>query len=428
MTVTSPRPFPAPVSAVALARSIAAGDLSPVETIERAIAAIEAHDGLLGAFAATDFARARAAAATATGPLAGLALGVKDVIDTHDLPTTYGSEIYAGHRPAADAPIVALSRRAGATVIGKTATTEFAFLQPTVTRNPRRLDHSPGGSSSGSAAAVAAGLIPLAFGTQTGGSVIRPAAFCGVAGFKPSFRLLPTVGMKCFSWSLDTVGLFGAGVEDVAFFASVLTGRDFHVAGREPRPPRIGVVRTHLWHEASPDMRQAVATAAHAAERAGATVMALELPSLFADAFAAQLIVQDYQAAQALAFEVDHHRGRLSAILRDTLDHGASVTPEAYDEARRASRRARVALKDLFSDVDVILTPSAPGAAPEGLASTGTAIFNRLWTLMGTPCVNVPGLEGGGGLPLGVQIVAPFGKDARALEAAYFLQNAIAAR
>ncbi|WP_407050302.1 amidase [Methyloraptor flagellatus] len=425
--MTSTRRFPAPVSALALARAIDAGNLTPATAIERSIAAIEAHDALLGAFVATDFDAARAAAATATGPLAGIALGVKDIIDTHDLPTAYGSEIYAGHRPAADAPVVALARRAGSTVIGKTATTEFAYLQPTVTRNPVKPDHTPGGSSSGSAAAVGAGLIPFALGTQTGGSVIRPAAFCGIAGFKPSFRLIPTVGMKCFSWSLDTIGLFAAGIEDIGFCATALIGRPLRVDGRDPGAPRIGVARTHLWDEASHDMRAALETGARKAAQAGATVVDLEMPAVFAEAFAAHRVLQDFQAAQAFAFEVDHHRGRLSEILREALDHGASITPEAYDLARRTSRQARLALKDLFAEVDVILTPSTPGAAPEGLASTGAPIFNKLWTLMGTPCVNVPGLTGGGGLPLGLQIVAPFGRDLRALEAARFLEKALGA-
>ncbi|TPQ51142.1 amidase, partial [Prosthecomicrobium hirschii] len=358
---------------------------------------------------------------------AGLALGVKDIIDTAGMATEMGSPLYAGNRPRADAPVVALARRAGAAVIGKTVTTEFAYLQPGPTRNPARLDHTPGGSSSGSAAAVAAGLIPLAFGTQTGGSVVRPAAFCGVAGFKPSFRLIPTVGVKCFSWSLDTVGVFGAGVADAAYFMAALTGRDLRVDGRDPAAPRIGLVRTHLWEEASGEMRQAVETAGRLAEAGGARLVDIELPGLFADAFAAHQVIQDFQAAQALAWEYDHHAQALSPILRDALALGRMLKPEDYDRARRTARQARLALRDLFADIDVILTPSAPGAAPEGLATTGTSIFNRLWTLMGTPALNVPGLTGAGGLPLGVQIVAPFGRDRACLEAGRFLERQLSA-
>lgn len=421
----SKRPFPAPVSGLALARDIEAGRITPAAAIEAAIAAIEAHDERLAAFVATDFPGARAASGT-QGPLRGLAIGVKDIFDTADMPTTMGSPLYAGHRPVADAPAVAMAKRAGGAIVGKTVTTEFAYLDPGPTRNPVKLDHTPGGSSSGSAAAVGAGLIPLAFGTQTGGSVVRPAAYCGVAGFKPSFRLLPTVGVKCFSWSLDTVGLFGAGVADVAFFAEGLTGRDLRVDRREPGPPCIGIARTHLWHEASGEMRDAVETAARRAEVAGARVVDLDLPGLFADAFCAHQAIQDFQAAQALAWEYDRHADRLSPLLRETLALGRTVTPDDYDRARRVARLARLALKDVFADVDVLLTPSAPGAAPEGLGSTGTSIFNRLWTLMGTPTVNVPGLTGHHGLPLGIQIVAPFGRDRACLEAALFLERTIA--
>ncbi|KPL54861.1 amidase [Prosthecomicrobium hirschii] len=418
--------FPAPVSAVAVAAAVEAGRTTAAAAIERSIAAVEAHDEMLSAFVTTGFDEARAAAAT-SGPLAGLALGVKDIIDTAGLATEMGSPLYAGNRPRADAPVVALARRAGAAVIGKTVTTEFAYLQPGPTRNPARLDHTPGGSSSGSAAAVAAGLIPLAFGTQTGGSVVRPAAFCGVAGFKPSFRLIPTVGVKCFSWSLDTVGVFGAGVADAAYFMAALTGRDLRVDGRDPAAPRIGLVRTHLWEEASGEMRQAVETAGRLAEAGGARLVDIELPGLFADAFAAHQVIQDFQAAQALAWEYDHHAQALSPILRDALALGRMLKPEDYDRARRTARQARLALRDLFADIDVILTPSAPGAAPEGLATTGTSIFNRLWTLMGTPALNVPGLTGAGGLPLGVQIVAPFGRDRACLEAGRFLERQLSA-
>ncbi|MEJ1161535.1 amidase [Prosthecomicrobium sp. N25] len=421
------RRFPPPVSALALAADIEAGRLTPRAAVERSIEAIEAHDGLLQAFAETDFDAARRAADTAAGPLAGLCLGVKDIIDAAGLPTGMGSPVYAGHRPPADAPVVALSRRAGAIVVGKTVTTEFAYLHPGPTRNPVRPDHTPGGSSSGSAAAVGAGLVPLALGTQTGGSVIRPAAFCGIAGYKPSFRLIPTIGIKAFSWSLDTVGLFGAGVVDVAFYAAHLTGRDLRVDGAAPGAPRFGIARSHLWHEASGAMRDAVEAAGRRAAKAGARVVDVDLPGIFADAFAAHQTIQDFQAAQALAWEHDHHAARLSPILRETLDLGRALRPEDYDRARRTARQARLALRDLFSDVDVLLTPSAPGAAPEGLGSTGTSIFNRVWTLMGTPAVNVPGLASPDRLPLGVQVVAPFGRDRACLEAARFLEAALGA-
>ena len=341
---------------------------------------------------------------------AALPVAFKDIFDTADLPTQYGSPIYAGYRPRADATAVALTRRAGGIVIGKTVTTEFASLVPSVTRNPHNLAHTPGGSSSGSAAAVAAGMVPIAFGTQTAGSVIRPAAFCGVAGFKPSYRLIPMVGVKDVSWHLDTAGVFGAGVADVAFAAAAILDRDLRVDRAAPAAPRIALVRTHLWPQASAAMQNAVETAARIAAAAGAKVTELTLPPILEDAYAAQFIIQDYENVRALAFEYDRHRDRIDTQLREQLDRGAAITADDYDAARRTASRARQVLADTMADYDVILTPSAPGAAPHGLGSTGDPMFNRLWTLMGAPCVNVPGLSDNE-LPLGVQIVGRFGRD-----------------
>jgi Asp-tRNA(Asn)/Glu-tRNA(Gln) amidotransferase A subunit family amidase len=417
------------LSALALARRIEAGELRPPAVVELCAAAIAARESEIGAFAALDIAAARRSAERPDLerlPLRGLPVGIKDIFDTAQFPTAYGSPIYAGHRPQTDAAMVMLVRRAGGIAAGKTVTTEFASLEPAGTRNPRNLAHTPGGSSSGSAAAVAAGMLPLALGSQTGGSVIRPAAFCGVAGFKPSYRLLPTVGMKCFAWSLDTVGLFGAGVADVAFAAAALSGRDLRVDGKRPAPPVIALVRTQLWHEASAAMQDAVVRAARAAEMSGARVRDLDLPPIFADATHAHRVIQGYEAFRALAFEYDGWRDRLGPVLRRQLDGAASIDAAAYDQARRTTRRARQALLDLLADGEVILTPSAPGAAPPGLGSTGEPTFNRLWTLLGTPCVNVPGLSDQAGLPLGVQIVARFGRDRFALSAAAFLEQAIA--
>ena len=248
------------LSALELARRIEAGALSPRAVVELCAEAVATHESEIGAFAALELDAARRRVEQqqlALLPLRGLPVGIKDIFDTADLPTAYGSAIYAGHRPKADAAMVMLIRRAGGLVLGKTVTTEFASLEPAGTRNPRNPAHTPGGSSSGSAAAVAAGMVPLALGSQTGGSVIRPAAFCGVAGFKPSYRLLPTVGMKCFSWSLDTVGLFGASVPDVAFAAAAMSGRDLRVDGRPPQAaPVVALVRTPFWQDASAAMQK----------------------------------------------------------------------------------------------------------------------------------------------------------------------------
>jgi Asp-tRNA(Asn)/Glu-tRNA(Gln) amidotransferase A subunit family amidase len=415
------------LSALDLARRIEAGDLSPRAVLDLCAKAITERDAGIGAFAALDLDAARRhadEAALRALPLRGLPVGIKDIFDTADFETSYGSSIYAGYRPRSDAAMVSLVRRAGGIVAGKTVTTQFASLEPAGTRNPRNPAHTPGGSSSGSAAAVAAGMLPLALGSQTGGSVIRPAAFWGVAGFKPSYRLLPTVGMKCFSWSLDTVGLFAKGVADAAFAAAAITGRDLRVDERARAVPVIAIARAH-WDKASAAMQDAVERAARAAEKSGAKIRELELPPIFAEATDAHQIIADYEAFRALAFEYDRHRDRLGPVLRRQLDDAAAIDADAYDDARRTTRRARKALLDHLADGEVVLAPSAPGAAPHGLGSTGEPTFNRLWTLLGTPCVNVPGLSDQAGLPLGMQVVARFGRDRFALAAAAFLERAI---
>ncbi len=418
-------------SALDLARRIETGELTPAAALELCAEAIAKREAEIGAFVVLNLERARRmaearGAALAAQPLRGLAVGIKDIFDTADFPTEYGSPIYAGHQPKADAAATSLVRRAGGIVLGKTVTTEFAHLDPGKTRNPHNPAHTPGGSSSGSAAAVAAGMLPIALGSQTGGSVIRPASYCGVAGFKPSYGLIPTVGMKCFSWHLDTVGVFAAGVADVAFAAEAITGRELRIDGTAPAAPRLGLLRRHPWPDASDEMRTAIEIAARTAEAEGASVTEIELPQICADAFKAHGTIHDFEGFNSLAYEYDHHRDRIGPHLRNLLDRATVVTPEAYDSARRTTRRARQALASLMADIDVILTPSAPGAAPESLNSTGTSTFNRLWTLMGVPCVNVPGLASDAGLPLGVQLVGRFGRDHETLSAARFVEAALA--
>jgi Asp-tRNA(Asn)/Glu-tRNA(Gln) amidotransferase A subunit family amidase len=417
------------LAALDLARRIEAGEIGPADVIDLCAKAIDAREGEIGAFVALDVAGARRqaqAAGLAARPLRGLPVGIKDIFDTVDFPTEFGTPIYAGNRPRGDAALVALVRRAGGIVLGKTVTTELAFLQPSKTHNPHDPTRSPGGSSSGSAAGVAAGMLPIAVGSQTGGSVIRPASYCGVAAFKPSYRLLPTAGIKQFAVYLDTAGLFAARVADVAFAAAAITGRDLRVDKTAPAAPRIALARTNVWDEASPAMQDAVEAAAKAAQAAGARVSEPAWPALLTDAFRAHATIQDYESFRILAFEYDRHRDALSPILRDMLDKAATVTADDYDAARRTTKRARQALAEFMAEIDVLITPSAPSAAP-GPETTGPAIFNRLWTLMGTPCVNVPGLNDPSGLPLGVQIVGRFGRDREALMAAQFLEKAIAA-
>lgn len=419
-----------PLLALDLACRIEAGELTPAGLIDLCAETIAAHEPALGAFAELDVERARqrareAAQALTKAPLRGLPIGVKDLFDTADLPTAYGSPIHAGHRPRTDAALISMIYRAGGLLLGKMVTTPLAFLDPAHTRNPHHHEHSPGGSSSGSAVAVAAGMLPIAIGTQTAGSVVRPAAFCGVTGYKPSFRLLPMVGCKAFAWSLDTAGVFATRVVDAAFAAAAITGRDLRVDHAAPAAPRIAVVRTHLWPEASEAMQNAVEQAARVASAAGAVIDEVRLPPIFEDAYRAQGTIQSYEAYRALAYEYDHQREALGPLLREMLDKAAAVSADEYDSARRTARRARQALADLMNDTDVLLTPSAPGVAPKS-GSTGLPTFNRLWTLMGAPCINVPGLVDSFGLPLGVQIVGRFARDRSALEAARFVEEALA--
>jgi Asp-tRNA(Asn)/Glu-tRNA(Gln) amidotransferase A subunit family amidase len=231
--------------------------------------------------------------------------------------------------------------------------------------------------------------------------------------------------MKCFSWSLDTVGVFAAGVADVAFAAAAISARDLRVDGREPAPPTIALVRMPQWSQASADMQNALEWAANKAQAAGARVTELALPALFDEAMRAHGTVQDYEAYRALAYELEFHRDLMGAILREQLEKAAAITPPVYDDARRITRRARQAFVELMGDTTVILTPSAPGAAPHGLGSTGSPMFNRLWTLLGPPCINVPGLADSAGLPLGIQVVGRFARDKIALEAALFVERAL---
>ena len=417
------------LSALDLIRRFEAGKLTPRAVVEMCAEAIATREKEVAAFTTLDLAGARRAAddvRLSSLALRGLPVGFKDIFDTADLPTQYGSPVYANHRPAADATAVVMTRQAGAIVLGKTVTTQFASLVPSATRNPRNLAHTPGGSSAGSAAAVAAGMVPIAFGTQTAGSVIRPAAFCGVAAFKPSYRLIPMVGVKDVAWHLDTAGLFGASVADVAFVAAAVLQRELRVDGAAPAAPRIAVTRTHLWPKASPAMQQAVESTARIAAAAGAKIADLELPAIVEDAYEAQFAIQDYENIRALAFEYERHRDRIDPLLRTQLDRAAAISADEYDAARRLASRARQLLAAAMADYDVILTPSAPGAAPHGFATTGDPMFNRLWTLMGAPCVNVTGLNDDAGLPLGIQIVGRFGRDHAVLEAALFVEQAIA--
>src|ERR1700686_5251720 len=323
------------ISLVELQRRIDSGELSPDAAIAWSCDAIDAQDKTIGAFVC----RSEKPRAAGAGRLRGIAGGIKDIIDTAEFPTEMGSTIYRGWQPRADASVVMMLKQAGATIIGKTTTTAFAANDPTPTVNPRNTGHTPGGSSSGSAAAVAAGMIPLALGTQTGGSVIRPASFCGVAAIKPSFRLLPTVGVKCYSWTLDTVGLFAAGVKDLAHGLSAMTNRPELLPDAAVRTPRIGVVTQDFAGAPEAASGEALRIATDAAERAGASVRTLALPQIVAQAWRIHPTVMEFEAHQAMAWEYRANYDAVPPLLRGRLDESLGITPADYDAARSAANR-----------------------------------------------------------------------------------------
>lgn len=387
---------------------------------------IAARDGGLRSFVAlhdaAGAARELERAVAGNGPLQGLPVGVKDIFDTATLPTRYGSSLYRDHQPRSDAAIVQAIRRAGGVVVGKTSTTEFAFLNPTDTRNPNAPGRTPGGSSAGSAAAVAAGLVPLAVGTQTGGSVIRPASYCGVVGFKPTYGALPTPGLKPFSWSLDTVGLFTRTVDEMATCASALAGRDWRL--REGRVPVFGIAWEYPWEALSASGRKALEGVAAALSAAGATVREVKLPEWMGPVFKAHDAVQGWEASRALADEYGFHADALSPLLREYLGQARQVGDSQYEAGLVQAAAGRRDLPALFDGIDVLLTPSAPDEPPEGFGSTGASTWNRAWTLLHVPCLSVPGGTGVNGLPMGVQVVASVGEEAMCLNAGRFLEKA----
>jgi Asp-tRNA(Asn)/Glu-tRNA(Gln) amidotransferase A subunit family amidase len=402
-------------------RRIEAGKLTPEAALAESLAAIDAKEADIKAFVC----RSQNPKAQHKGPLRGIAVGIKDIVDTADLPTEMGApSIYKGNQPRADAPVVMQLKLAGATVAGKTTTTAFAANDPTPTRNPRNLAHTPGGSSSGSAAAVGAGMLPLAVGTQTGGSVIRPASFCGVAAIKPSYRLLPPVGVKCFSWTLDTIGLFAAGVEDVAIALSAITGRS-ELNAPEMTSPRIGVVTQDFAGAPEAGGADALQHAARAAAKAGGSVRELKMPEIVAEAFRSHNIIQQFEAHQSFLWEYRENYDAMPPLLRQRLDDSRHYTAADYEAGRQVAIKARAALSEILGDVDILLALSAPGVPPKGLDSTGDPRYNALWTLMGTPCVNVPAYVAEGNLPVGVQAIADYGDDAKAIAAARFLERAL---
>jgi amidase len=432
------------LSATEAALRLADRSLSAETLLRDCLAQIDAREPEILAWQhlARDAALARAQAldrGAHSGMLHGLPIGVKDLIATADMPTGYGSAIYAGHQPANDASCVALARAAGAVILGKTVTTELATVQPNGTRNPHRpsrgadagVVHSPGGSSQGSAAAVAAHMVPLALGTQTAGSLIRPASYCGVVAYKPTFGLISRIGAKPVSDSLDTLGTLARTVPDAALLAAALSGRHNllvkPLADTLSRPLRVGLCRTFEWAQADADS-QAVLTKAFAQLQASSqnfTASWLDLPADFAHLVQAQTHIQLVEQAQSFAFERLHHHALLSPRLQAIMAAGLQVTVDQYDAAVAWVARCRGQLTDIFSQVDVLLCPSATGAAPAGLDQTGDPVFGRHWTALQTPSVNIAVGAAANGMPVGLQVVGPVWGDALTLAAAHGLHEAL---
>ena len=425
---------PNELTAIDALAAMAAGRLSAEALTRACLERIALRDSAVHAFAFVDpeqalaesRARDREGKEGNSGPLHGVPFGVKDIIDTHDMPTSYGSPIHAGHRPSADAACVALAREAGAVMLGKTVTTEFALRHPGPTANPHDLAHTPGGSSSGSAAAVADFMVPVAFGTQTGGSIIRPASYCGVVGYKPSHNTINPTGVKPLAGSFDTVGLFARSVDDCARVAGVLAGDERATAPLEAvAPARVGLWRTPAWPYAEAATIRAVETAAQQLARHGVVVEEIALPAEFERFLDAQSDVLRFEAARVFAFERTRRADLLSASSREELAAGAAIPRQACLAAMALIVRCRTLFAAAIAPFDVLLSASAPGEAPSGLASTGEATFNRWTSGLLVPCLNLPGFTGPQGLPVGIQVIGAMGDDHCLLRAAKWIASRV---
>jgi Asp-tRNA(Asn)/Glu-tRNA(Gln) amidotransferase A subunit family amidase len=432
--------------AVAAAQAIRDGRISAEELTRACLARIEAREAEVQAWAFLDpehaLKQARAAdehrkRGRPLAPLHGLPIGIKDIVDTADMPTENGTVLHAGRRPRQDATLVSLLRAAGAVILGKTVTTELAVYGPNQTRNPHDPERTPGGSSSGSAAAVADGMVPLAIGTQTNGSVIRPASFCGVYGFKLSHGLIPRTGVLTQSPPLDTVGVMAADLEGLALLAEPLMAFEAKDPASQPRarpqllevlrrpppvPPRLAFVRSPVWDEAAADTK---AGFAELVEALGERVEEVALPTAFDDAIEIHRTIMEADLAKSFAREYERGRGQLTPRLCEMIKRGQEIRAVAYNRAVERIPALNAALGELFGHYDAILTPAAPGEAPAGLGSTGSPVFCTTWTLCGVPALTLPLLTGASGMPIGVQLVGEKGDDARLLRTARWLVETI---
>lgn len=418
------------------ARDIASAIRSRALTVravtEAYLKQIEKTDGPVMAWQHLDADRALASADAmdrqgVTGPLAGVPIGVKDVIDTADMPTGYGTSIYDGFRPPWDAACVQNARNAGGLILGKTVSTELAMASPNKTRNPHNPDHTPGGSSSGSCAAVAAGMVPVAFGTQTSGSVIRPSSFCGVTAFKPSFGLINTVGIKVLCHGLDTLGIITRNIGDAAHCAAALSGRIDLENPTPPARPRIGILTGTRLDKAESCSIEAVERLAAMAEAAGADTTVIPAPAWYDGIFDLHEAVMGWEVTHSLASEIARNWDGLTPVTRTMLEDQGRIDEIRYRSAMAEIPGIRHLMDAILSRFDAVLTLAAPGEAPKGMA-TGDPIFNRLWSVLQVPLVCLPVMKGPQGLPVGVQLVGARGSDHRLVSAAQFLETAISAK
>jgi Asp-tRNA(Asn)/Glu-tRNA(Gln) amidotransferase A subunit family amidase len=419
------------LTAVDAAAMIARGEITSEELVGACLDRIITREDIVGAWISIDPDAALASARAADrersrggeiGPLHGVPFGVKDIIDTRDLTTEYGSKIYAGHQPDADSPCVEAMFAAGAVLLGKTVTTEFATFTPGKTRNPHNSAHTPGGSSSGTAAAVADFMVPAGLGTQTSGSVIRPASFCGVCAIKPSHGVVPLSRMLVLVPVFDCIGTMARSFDDLALIHDIQTGNSpTPLADGPGRTPAIGLCRSHQWDKGEPAARQTLETAAVRLTELGADIRDVVLPHHFADLPAVHGTIMNVWLSRNLANEYERFRDKLSERLRARIELGIETSADDFDRALKMAERCRSEIDDVLDDRDVLMTPSAPGVAPADLAFTGDPAFNMVWTLLQVPCVNVPHFSGPGGLPVGIQLIGRLGDDRRALEVAKWI-------
>jgi Asp-tRNA(Asn)/Glu-tRNA(Gln) amidotransferase A subunit family amidase len=418
------------MSAADAATAIASGQLTSEALVAACLERIRARESAVQAWAYIDPERALAEARERDrqprrSRLHGIPVGVKDVIDTCDMPTEYGSPIYRGHRPATDAACVAQVRELGGVILGKTVSTEFATRHPNKTRHPLNAARTPGGSSSGSAAAVGDSMVPIAFGTQTSSSVIRPAAYCGVVGYKPSFGLINRAGLKFLSESLDTIGTLTRTVADAALMVEALSGMPPTSFAEVSRlTPRIGFCRTPYWNEADEATHARLEDSTRILAKAGARVIDVALDAEFAQLNRTQIELSAYEFYRALTHERVRSPGLISASLTRRIEAGSKVTRTQYEAAMAFATRCRARIADVFKQYDVLIAPSAPGEAP-GIESTGEPTFGLMWTLLHLPCLTQPNGNGPTGLPLGLQVIAPAGGDATLFMHAEWIRRAL---